>query len=216
VIGVTADALQSAGTKEMAMRLRRLAGLLAAAALAAGMSVGTGVAAQAATAQPAAAAAVSPSPGSTGAWYEIYAPLIDHSGYYRCLDVPEASTAQYQAIQTYHCHGYASNGANQRWRFWPNADGSYQIQNVNSQLCLEMVLYGSEPVSGSGPVYQNYCDNYPEEDWRIVSANGIQFVLQNVELSQLCAAVSDLSGDSSPIIKQACNLGYAQQLWQLG
>jgi hypothetical protein len=79
-----------------------------------------------------------------------------------------------------------------------------------------MVLYGSEPVSGSGPVYQNYCDNYPEEDWRIVSANGIQFVLQNVELSQLCAAVSDLSGDSSPIIKQACNLGYAQQLWQLG
>jgi hypothetical protein len=64
------------------MRLRGLAVLLAAGALAAGLSVGTGVTAQAATAR---VAAVSPSPGSTGAWYEIYAPLIDHSGYYRCL-----------------------------------------------------------------------------------------------------------------------------------
>jgi Ricin-type beta-trefoil lectin domain len=191
----------------MAMGLRRLVGLLAAGALAAGMSAGAGVAAQGAPAQ---VATVSPSPGSTGAWYEIYAPLIDHSGYYRCLDVPEASVQPGQAVQTYHCHGYASNGANQRWRFWPEANGSYEIQNVNSQLCLEMVLYGS------GPVFQNYCENYPEEDWQIVSANGTQFVLDNVGVRSLCAAVSDLSGDSSPVVKQNCNLGYAQQIWELG
>jgi hypothetical protein len=64
-----------AGAKGIVMRRRSLAGLLAAGALAGGMSAGTGVTAQAATAQ------VSPSSGSTGAWYEIYAPLIDHSGY---------------------------------------------------------------------------------------------------------------------------------------
>jgi Ricin-type beta-trefoil lectin domain len=194
----------------MAMRVRRLAGLLAAGALAAGMSAGTGVTAQAATARPAAAAAVSPSPGSTGAWYEVYAPLIDHSGYYRCLDVPEASVQPDQAVQTYHCHGYASNGANQRWRFWPNADGSYQIQNVNSQLCLQVAVYGSQPV------WQYYCDGYQNEDWKIISANGYQFVLESVAVNGACAAVSSFSGDSSTIVKQPCDLGNAQELWQLG
>jgi hypothetical protein len=194
----------------MAMRLRRLAGLLATGALAAGMTVGTGVTAQAATAQPAAAAAVSPSSGSTGAWYEIYAPLIDHSGYYRCLDVPEASTQPNQAVQTYHCHGYASNGANQRWEFWPNADGSYQIQNVNSQLCLQVAVYGSQPL------WQSYCDGTPNEDWKIISANGTQFVLDSVAVNGDCATISSSSGDSSSIVKQPCNLGNAQQLWQLG
>ena len=171
---------------------------------AAGMSAGTGATAQAATAQ------VSPSPGSTGAWYEIYAPLIDHSGYYRCLDVPEASVQPYQAVQTYHCHGYASNGANQRWRFWPNADGSYQIQNVNSQLCLQMPLYGNQPE------YQADCDGIPEEDWQIISSNGTQFVLDNVAVNGICATVSNFSGDSSTLVKQACNLGNAQELWELG
>jgi hypothetical protein len=186
------------------MRLRSLAVLLAAGALAVGMSTVTGVTAQAAT------AAVSPSPGSTGAWYEIYAPLIDHSGYYRCLDVPEASVQPYQAVQTYHCHGYASNGANQRWKFWPNADGSYQIQNVNSQLCLQVAVYGSQPI------WQYYCDGYQNEDWKIISANGSQFVLESVAVNGACAAVSSFSGDSSPVVKQPCDLGNAQELWQLG
>jgi hypothetical protein len=186
------------------MRRRRLAGLLAAGALATGMSAGTGVTAQAAT------PLVSPSPGSTGAWYEIYAPLIDHSGYYRCLDVPEASVQPDQAVQTYHCHGYASNGANQRWRFWPNADGSYQIQNVNSQLCLEVPLYGAEPA------FQDYCDGYQEEDWRIISINSTQFALDNVAVNGDCATVSTSSGDSSTVVKQPCDLGNAQQIWELG
>jgi Ricin-type beta-trefoil lectin domain len=190
------------------MGLRRLAVLLAGGAVAAGLSVGTGVTAQAATAR---VAAVSPSPGSTGAWYEIYAPLIDHSGYYRCLDVPEASVQPYQALQTYHCHGYASNGANQRWKFWPNPDGSYEIQNVNSQLCLEM------PIVGSQPFWQNYCaDGSNDEDWKIISSNGTQFVLESVAVNGVCAAVSSSSGDSSTIVKSQCNLSNAREIWELG
>jgi Ricin-type beta-trefoil lectin domain len=205
-IGATADALRSAGTKETAMRLRRLAGLLAAAALAAGMSVGTGVAAQAAT-----ASVPSPAPGSTGAWYEIFAPLIDHSGYYRCMDVAEASVQPGQNVQTYHCHGYASNGGNQRWRFWPNADGSYQIQNVNSQLCLEAGILGGVAV------WQEDCsDGSTLEDWNIITVNGTEFALQNVWERSTCLAASSSSGDSTPVIRQSCNLGYAAQIWQLG
>lgn len=186
----------------MAMRLRRLVVLLAAFALAAGLSVVTGVAAQ--------ADLMSPSPGSTGAWYEIYAPLINHSGYYRCLDVPYASVKPYQAVQTYHCHGYDSSGANQRWKFWPNGDGSYQIQNVNSQQCLQVLPYGAQPL------WQYYCDGLQNERWRIIPGIGGQFELTTLALTGYCMAVYNFSGDSSTVWLQPCNPGGALLTWQLG
>ncbi len=189
----------------MAMRLRRLALVLAAGVLAAGMSAGTGGTAQAATAD-----LVSPSPGSTGAWYEIYAPLINHSSFYQCLDVPYASVQPYQAVQAYHCHGYDSSGANQRWKFWPNGDGTYQIQNVNSQLCLEAFVFGVPPV------WQYYCDGLQDERWRIISGIGGQFELTILTSPGYCLAVHNVSGDSSAVWLQPCNPGGALLTWQLG
>jgi riboflavin synthase alpha subunit len=41
-------------------------------------------------------------------------------------------------------------------------------------------------------------------------------VLDNVASNGVCATVSSFSGDSSTLVKGACNLGNAQELWELG
>jgi hypothetical protein len=81
---------------------------------------------------------------------------------------------------------------------------------VNSQLCLQVAVYGSQPV------WQYYWDGYHNEDWKIISANGYQFVMESAAVNGVCAAVSSSSGDSSTIVKQPCDLGNARQIWQLG
>ena len=85
----------------MDRRLKKLAGTLAAVALAAGLTMaGTGTA----------RAAVVP-PANT--WAEIFAPEINASGITLCAD-NSGSTAQFQSLQLWRCHGYASNATPQR------------------------------------------------------------------------------------------------------
>jgi hypothetical protein len=82
----------------------RLAGVLAAIALAAGVTLaGTGIA----------RADVLPPSG----WSEIYSPNLHAQGLTLCFDDPAGSTASGTQVQLYHCHGYAANGAPQRWVF---------------------------------------------------------------------------------------------------
>src|SRR5690242_16679602 len=106
-------------------RFKKLAGTLAAVALAAGLTMtGTGTA----------RADVVP-PAST--WAEIFAPEINASGITLCAD-NSGSSAQFQNLQLWRCHGYASNGTPQRWQFeYANlvlAGPVYRIANVGSGL----------------------------------------------------------------------------------
>lgn len=88
----------------MHRRFRKLAGALAAVALAACPTIaGIGT------------ARADVVPAST--WNEIFAPEINSNGNIMCVDDPGWSVAQYQSLQLWHCHGYASNGQPQRWRF---------------------------------------------------------------------------------------------------
>lgn len=81
----------------MDRRFKNLAGTLAAVALAAGLTMaGTGTA----------RAAVVP-PANT--WAEIFAPEINANGITLCAD-NSGSNAQFQLLQLWRCHGYASNG----------------------------------------------------------------------------------------------------------
>jgi hypothetical protein len=78
-------------------------------------------------------------PAST--WNEIFAPEINANGNIMCAD-NFRSNAQFQNLQLWHCHGYASDGAPQRWQFSYQGQflggptPMYRIANVGSGLCI--------------------------------------------------------------------------------
>ena len=89
----------------MKHRFKKPAGTFAAVALAASLTMtGTGTA----------GANVVPPEAST--WAEIYEPEMNASGITLCAD-NFGSNAQFQNLQLWRCHGYASNGTPQRWQF---------------------------------------------------------------------------------------------------
>jgi Ricin-type beta-trefoil lectin domain len=116
-------------------RIVRLAGALATIALAAGMTLaGTGTAR---------ADVIPPASG----WAEIFSPYLNAQGFSLCFDDPNGSTSRGTGLQLYHCHGYASNGAPQRWVFIQPEDNNgnliydqghpvYEIYNLAAGLCL--------------------------------------------------------------------------------
>jgi hypothetical protein len=208
------------------VNIRRMAGLLVAGTLAAGLCT-TGAVAQAATgtasrlATPAVTPAVSsdlPDPYTT---YEVFPPYIDPTAL-KCLDVPGASTQPNVALQLFSCHGYASNGANQRWYFYPagtyNGLPAYQIQNLNSHLCLAPNGFAPD----YGPVYQNSCRPVPGQYWELSSPDESDHVNLINALYGWCLAASDTSGHNhTPVILGPCDPGpiwnqNAYTTWQLG
>jgi len=86
------------------MVFRRLAVLLSAGALAVGISAASAGIAH----------AVTPDPN----WNELVSSWA-HAGNTMCVDDPSHSTTFNTRLQLFHCHGYASNGAPQRWFFNP-------------------------------------------------------------------------------------------------
>jgi hypothetical protein len=84
---------------------KKLAAVLAAAGLAAGLSLAWPGTARATDIPPA------------GQWVEIFNPYLHAQGNTLCFDDPNGSTSDGTQAQLYRCHGYASNGAPQRWVF---------------------------------------------------------------------------------------------------
>jgi hypothetical protein len=171
----------------MHYRFKKLAGTLAAVALAAGFTMaGTGTAR---------ADAVPP----VGTWAEIFAPEINANGNTMCAD-NFGSSAQFHNLQLWHCHGYASNGTPQRWvfTFVGNYLGigapMYRIANTGSGYCI-----GLDPRTGTIPYDQVAGTNLVQEDcnsiltmWEMVPATlspdpNNQFMLLNVYGSLLRA-----------------------------
>jgi hypothetical protein len=109
------------------MLIRRMVILLSAGALAVGLSTAVGGAAQA-----------SVTPPTTG-WGEIWVPDVSAQSNTLCVDVPGGSTSRGAQLQLFHCHGYGSDGAPQRWEFqYVGSDGwpLYTIKNVSSGWCI--------------------------------------------------------------------------------
>ena len=171
------------------------------------------------TARPAIAAVSPPQPNPFLA-YEVFPPYIDPSAL-KCLDVPSAAT-QPVALQLFSCHGYASNGANQRWYF--NSAGTYnglpayQIQNLNSHLCLAPNGFAPD----YGPVYQNTCRPVPGQYWEVSSPDESDHVNLINALYGWCLAASEASGNNhTAVILGPCDPGpiwdqNAYTTWQLG
>jgi hypothetical protein len=163
----------------MRHRFKKVAGALAAAALAAGLTMaGTGT------------ARADVVPAST--WNEIFAPEINASGNIMCAD-NFGSNAQFQNLQLWHCHGYASNGTPQRWHltFAGNFLGSgppmYQISNVGSGLCigLDPNRMNAGTVAGSNLLQESCSNSSFMTVWELVPATDSpdpnnQFMLVNI------------------------------------
>ena len=114
---------------------RLLGGGLAASALAAGLTLGTGTAAHA------------------DSGFTVH--LTPNNTLGLLLDVNGASTAPAAGVIDW----YANGGANQAWTFIPFGNDTYEIQNVNSQLCLT-----TDGVAGDG-VYQLQCVGGAQQKW---------------------------------------------------
>ena len=162
-------------------RMTRIGGVLAAAGLAAGLTMaGTGTA----------GADVTP-PAGPGTWAEIFAPEINSNHITLCVDDPNGSTAQFQSLQLWSCHGYASNGTPQRWQFsyagqWLGGPlPMYKIANVGSGLCigLDPNRVNAGTIPGSNLVQESCISNLTT--WMLKPATqspdpNNQFMLLNV------------------------------------
>jgi Ricin-type beta-trefoil lectin domain len=135
-----------------------------------------------------------------------------------CVDVPGGSTAAGAELRLTRCHGYASDGAPQRWRF---LGGRFQkVSNTNSGLCIGFP-HGGSPVTGARLV-QERCDQVPA--WQLVpqGRDGTD-PLSMLETSgpggpALCMAAAGLGGASAtPLVALPC-AGFqdAGQLLELG
>lgn len=192
------------------MNFRRMTSLLFMAAVAAvGVGAGIGPAAQAA---PAAVNAVTPAPATS---YEIFPPFFN-ALHPKCLDVPGSSKRAGQTLNVFHC----KSSPNQLWQFFAVGNNTYQIQNVNSHLCLGTLNRGG---TDGTRVVQDNCLGVASQLWQISSpVEPNNFNLINVAFPNECMATADLSGnDSTPVVIQACNPGNifnqnVAQTWRLG
>ena len=187
--------------------MRRMAGLLFAGGLAAGLGADlTGTAHAADPTRP-----VRP-------WNEIFLPFGNGTDTSMCVDVPGGTSAPGAQLQLYHCHGYASDGVPQRWHF---LGGRFsEVSNTNSGLCIGFPA-GGAPVNGARLV-QERCDQGPA--WQLVpqSRDGADplFVLETSGPGgpALCLAAADLSDNNqTPLVAAPCS-GFqdAGQILELG
>ena len=200
------------------MRMRWLAALLFAGGLAAGLGAGlTGTAHASDPTRPA------------RPWNEIFLPFGNGMGTTMCVDVPGGTSAPGARLQLYHCHGYASDGAPQRWSL-SCADGAgcasggrfYELSNPGSDLCIGFPD-GSVPANGARLV-QESCGQVPA--WQLVpqgreSRGGHPHVM--LETSgpggpALCMTAGNLSDENhTPLVAAPCQgFGNAAEIFELG
>jgi hypothetical protein len=200
-------------------RIKRLAGVLAAIAAAAGMTLaGTGIAR---------ADVIPPSSG----WAEIYSPYLHASNFSLCFDDTNGSTASGNPVQLYHCHGYASNGAPQRWVFIQPEDNAgnliydqghpvYEIYNLAAGLCLT-----AQNLLAGRPLTMATCNRTTTTGqiwWElhgVGSAAGPNFEIFPWPVAYTygnCVAASNLSGNNNTrLVMEPCD-GSTGRVFRLG
>lgn len=171
---------------------RIMANLISGIALAMGLSMSMTVAAQ---------ASVTPDPN---VFYELWPPYANPTAH-KCIDVPSASRSEGTDLQIFHCHGYASNGANQLWEFVNLGGGNYWIVNKNSGLCLGG-FYSSTP--GVGHTAQYDCGAVPWFYWQIVPSafDPGGFELASPWVTGSCLSpLNSLGNDQTPLVLYPCD-----------
>jgi hypothetical protein len=200
-------------------RRTRLASVLAAIALTAGLTL-----AGAGTAR----ADVIPPAG----WAEIYNAYLHAQGNTLCFNDPGASTSSGTQLNLYRCFGYSSSGARQRWVFLRPEDDNgnpiiddghpvYEIYNVAAGLCLSAANLGA-----GMPVTLGTCNRYNTRAqiwWELLGTNSpagpdfeifpwpVEYTYGN------CVAPSNSSdSNSTPLVMERCDGTNGARIWRLG
>ena len=163
----------------------------------------------------------------SGNWYEVIPPFFNSSAE-KCLDVPNGSTAEGLALAVFHCHGFDSSGAAQRWTFFnrgTDAQGNilWELRNEASQRCLNLVNLSG---ANATPVVQRTCNSQPAGLWVLHPTTTVTpfFGLSNVQFPNLCLATGNSSGsDHTSVEVTVCDFNnpsdtaaLVRQVWSLG
>jgi hypothetical protein len=194
---------------------KKLAATLAAAGLAVGLGLaGTGTAR--ATDFP-----------PVGGWAEVFNPYLGTQGNTLCFDDPGGSTSDGTQVQLYHCHGYASDGAPQRWVFIQpedingnpireGGDNVYELYNLAAGRCL--AVHGT---SVGQPLLLTNCVNSDKSiAWWVLRPTDParrDFQLALYLYDDWCIAANVSDGNRPAALGLAgCSPADTRQLWNLG
>ncbi|MEJ2855103.1 MULTISPECIES: RICIN domain-containing protein [unclassified Saccharothrix] len=124
----------------------------------------------------------------------------------KALDNPGSSTTAGTQLITW----TPNAGANQRWQFTQQADGSYTIVNQASNLCVDDYAGATTPGT---KVIQWTCTGGANQRWQATKlANGL-YTLTNVHSGLLLTTASTTNG---ALVTQETNSGSALQQWSIG
>jgi len=160
-------------------------------------------------------------------WSEIWAPYLTARSNTMCLDLPGGVEVLGGHIQFFHCHGYGSDGAPQRWLFRdlghsPLGGELVMIRNINSGLCLT--------AAPNGAVVQGQCGPGPTW-WVLRSENlwltdpnfslALQSSLQEDGTGTCMAAANSTDSNGTLLVTVPCNTGtggfqYGPAIFRLG
>ncbi|MEV4897725.1 RICIN domain-containing protein [Nonomuraea sp. NPDC055795] len=124
----------------------------------------------------------------------------------KALDNPNHSTSTGTQVNTWTPNG----GANQTWVFTQQPDGSYQIVNGHSRLCLD-VSGGS--VSAGAKAIQWTCTGGGNQRWVVTPASGGGHTIAARHSGLLLTTASTADG---ALVTQQAGSGSALQRWTIG
>ncbi|HEY3479100.1 MAG TPA: RICIN domain-containing protein, partial [Streptomyces sp.] len=124
----------------------------------------------------------------------------------KALDDPNHSTTAGTQLITWTANG----GSNQSWQFTQQADGSYQLKNVQSGLCAD-VSGGS--TSAGAQVIQWTCTTGANQHWTVTPQSGGAYTVASVNSGLLLTTASASDG---ALVTQQPDTGSALQRWNLG
>jgi hypothetical protein len=183
-------------------RMSKIAGMLAAVALAGGLTIGGTGTARADVVPPA------------GTWAEVFDPYTSAPA---CLDDPGGSRSGNTPIELWHCHGYDSQGTPQRWYFG-------LVQATRPGVALYQI--GTPTGLCLGVTSHNYGQRLSLQDcnlaqtWYLISRNaysGDPVFQLAISGGSYCMSLPDLSGgNAEPVTLGLCGPGQLNSYWMLG
>ncbi|GAA4837171.1 RICIN domain-containing protein [Kitasatospora terrestris] len=123
----------------------------------------------------------------------------------KALDDPNHSTAQGTQFITW----APSGGANQRWVFTQQTDGSYQIVNGESNLCMD--VNGGSTAPGTA-IIQWACSGGTNQRWTVNAVSG-GYTITSQKSGLLLTTASTADG---ALVTQQADTGSALQRWAIG
>ncbi|PYC78261.1 hypothetical protein C7C46_16515 [Streptomyces tateyamensis] len=124
----------------------------------------------------------------------------------KALDDPNHSTGAGTQLVTWTPNG----GSNQSWTFTQQADGSYQVTNGQSKLCMD--VSGGSTAAGA-QVIQWTCTGGTNQRWTVTPVAGGGYTVASQKSGLLLTTASSTDG---ALVTQQPDTGSALQHWTIG